>query len=80
MAKSVSFAYGGYHFLCSAVCDGPGLYRPVLMRRLRWPDKGEVLLLSDTVFCTTEAEALWHAETQARKWVRDRTAHEMLQS
>ena len=80
MVRSVSFAYGNYHFLCSAVCDGPGLYRPVLVRRLRWPDRGKVRLLSDTVFCTTEEEALRHAEAQAMKWVDDRMAHEMLQS
>lgn len=80
MARRVSFVYGGYHFLCSAVCDGPGLYRPVLVRRLRWPDRGKVHLLSDVVFCATEEEALRHAEEQAMKWVHDRTAHEMLQS
>ncbi len=80
MARNVSFVYGSYRFLCSAVCDGPGLYRPVLVRRLRWPNRGKVSLLSDAVFCATEEEALRCAEAQAVKWVDNRTAHEMLQT
>jgi hypothetical protein len=80
MSRSALFEYGGYQFLCSAQPEGPAMYQPVLLRRLPWPSEEEVLLLSDADPCRTEAEALWHAQVQAMKWVDARTPHELLQT
>lgn len=78
MAKRVLFVYQGYHFQCSAEREGPGRYRPVLLRKLPWPSEELRPLLSDADTCRTEAEALRHAEAQAMRWVDARATHAVL--
>ena len=73
MARNIVFVYRGYHFLCSAEKDGPGRFRPVVVRDLGWPSGQHVPLMNDADLCRTEAEALRHAERQAIQWADSRS-------
>jgi hypothetical protein len=68
MSRNIMFVYRGYHFLCSAEKEGPGRFRPTVVRELGWPSEQRVPLMNDADLCRTEAEAIRHAERQAMQW------------